>query len=103
MSLEGKTAVVIGASGQHNFGVAIAKALANEGTKVIVSGRRQAPLETLASEIGGIAIPCDMGDEASIQSLFQSASEQAGPVLPLLAAPSDTLRRHQRPSPRPSS
>ena len=80
MSLEGKTAVVIGASGQHNFGVAIAKALANEGAKVIVSGRRQAPLETLASEIGGIAIPCDMGDEASIQSLFQSASEQAGPV-----------------------
>ena len=43
MSLEGKTAVVIGASGQHNFGVAIAKALANEGAKVIVSGRRQAP------------------------------------------------------------
>ena len=80
MSLEGKTAVVIGASGQHNFGVAIAKALANEGAKVIVSGRRQAPLETLASEIGGIAIPCDMGDEASIQSLFQSASEQAGPI-----------------------
>ena len=68
MSLEGKTAVVIGASGQHNFGVAIAKALANDGAKVIVSGRRQAPLETLASEIGGIAIPCDMGDEASIQS-----------------------------------
>ena len=33
MSLEGKTAVVIGASGQHNFGVAIAKALANEALK----------------------------------------------------------------------
>ena len=80
MRLEGKTAVVIGASGQNNFGVAIAKALANEGAKVIVSGRRQAPLETLASEISGIAIPCDVGDEASIQSLFQSTSEQAGPV-----------------------
>lgn len=80
MSLQGKTAVVIGASGQHNFGVAIARAFAADGAKVIVSGRRIEPLKALADELGGLAIACDMSDESSIKALFETATEQAGPI-----------------------
>ena len=65
MSLQGKTAVVIGASGQHNFGVAIARLLAQNGAKVVVSGRRLAPLQALAKDINGLAIACDMSDPDS--------------------------------------
>ncbi|MDA8534255.1 SDR family oxidoreductase [Pseudomonadales bacterium] len=80
MSLQGKTAVVIGASGQHNFGVAIAKRLAQNGAKVVVSGRRLEPLQALAQEIDGLAIACDMSDAASIEALFSAAKAQTGRV-----------------------
>jgi len=80
MSLQGKTAVVIGASGQHNFGVAIARRLAQNGAKVVVSGRRLEPLQALAKEIDGLAIACDMSDAASIEALFSAAKAQTGRV-----------------------
>ncbi|MGB1189943.1 MAG: SDR family NAD(P)-dependent oxidoreductase [Pseudomonadales bacterium] len=80
MSLEGKTAVIIGASGKHNFGVSTARLLAKNGAKVVISGRRQHLLDELAEEIGGIGISCDMNDEASIEALFASAKAQTGRV-----------------------
>ncbi len=80
MSLEGKTAVVVGASGQHNFGAAIARKFAENGAKVVVSGRRPEPLQALAKELGGLAIPCDMTDEGQIQNLFSTAKKETGRV-----------------------
>ena len=47
-TLTGKTAVVLGASGQANFGSAIARRLAGEGANVVVAARRKEPLEALA-------------------------------------------------------
>ena len=102
MSLKGKTAVVVGASGQHNFGVATARRLAEQGATVVVSGRREAPLKALAKEIDGFAITCDMNDEASIESLFNDAKTATGRVDiavnsagALAAAPIATLTREQ--------
>ena len=73
MSLEGKTAVIVGASGKHNFGVSTARLLAKNGANVVLSGRRQHLLDALAEEIGGIGISCDMNDESSIEALFAGA------------------------------
>jgi NAD(P)-dependent dehydrogenase (short-subunit alcohol dehydrogenase family) len=78
--LTGKVAVVIGASGQHNFGVATARRMAKAGARVVVSARRQAPITALAEEIGGAAIPCDISREDQIRSLFEQAEEQMGRV-----------------------
>ena len=50
-TLEGKTAVILGASGEANFGAAVARRLAAEGANVVVSARRMEALQQLAEEI----------------------------------------------------
>ena len=79
-TLTGKTAVVAGASGSSNFGSAIARRLAAEGANVVVSARREQPLRALATEIGGLAVACDVTEESQIEGLFQAAREQYGNV-----------------------
>jgi 3-oxoacyl-[acyl-carrier protein] reductase len=79
-NLEGQTAVIIGASGTSNFGTAIARRLAAEGANVVVSSRRKEPLEALAAEIGGLAVACDVTDEAQIENLFAQAVEKYGSI-----------------------
>ena len=79
-TLTGKTAVVMGASGSANFGSAIARRLAAEGAKVVVAARREEPLRELASELGGLAVSCDVSDEAQIQQLFATAESEYGNV-----------------------
>ena len=51
MLLDGKTAIVYGAAGP--VGSAVARAYAREGAHVVLSGRTRAPLDALASDIGG--------------------------------------------------
>lgn len=78
--LTGKVAVVLGASGTSNLGSAMARRFAEAGAKVVVAARRQKPLETLAEEIGGLAVACDITDEKQIESLFARATDQYGAV-----------------------
>lgn len=79
-TLDNKTAVVIGASGSSNFGSVIARRLAAEGANVVVAARRKEPLEALAAEINGLAVACDITDEAQIEGLFKAASDKYGNV-----------------------
>jgi NAD(P)-dependent dehydrogenase (short-subunit alcohol dehydrogenase family) len=79
-TLEGRTAVVMGASGSANFGSAIARRLAAEGARVVVAARREAPLRDLATEIDGLAVGCDVSDEGQIESLFAAATDKYGKV-----------------------
>ena len=79
-TLDGKTAVVLGASGESNFGSAIARRLAKEGANVVVAARRKEQLETLAAEINGLAVACDITDEAQIEALFSAATTSYGGV-----------------------
>ncbi len=79
-TLTGKTAVVVGASGDNNFGTGIARRLAAEGAHVVVAARRLEPLEKLAEEINGTAVSCDMTDETSIENLFSVAAGHSGKV-----------------------
>ncbi len=78
--LDGKVAVVLGASGQKNFGSSIARRLAKAGANVVVSARREKPLQALATEIDGLAVACDVTDESQIENLFAQAKQAYGHV-----------------------
>jgi NADP-dependent 3-hydroxy acid dehydrogenase YdfG len=79
VSLEGTVALVTGAS--SGIGEATAKALAAQGAKVAVTGRRLERLERLASEIGGsgrtaLAIQSDVADqEQAIAAVDRTVDE----------------------------
>ena len=79
-TLAGKTAVILGASGENNFGSAIARRLAREGANVVVAARREQALQALAAELDGLAVACDVTDEAQIEQLFAAAREKFGRV-----------------------
>lgn len=50
--LDGKSALILGASSEKGIGESIARLFAKEGAKVIVSARRADPLAALARDIG---------------------------------------------------
>jgi 3-oxoacyl-[acyl-carrier protein] reductase len=75
--LTGKRALVTGASG--GIGREIAKALAEAGAKLALSGTRVAALEEVANEIGGAAIlPCDLSDLDAVDKLVPAAEAALG-------------------------
>lgn len=78
--LDGKTALVTGASG--GIGGAIARALHGRGASVGLSGTRTAPLEALAGDLGERAhvLPCDLADAAAVEALPKAAAAAMGSV-----------------------
>lgn len=78
--LQGKTALVIGASGRDNMGQVIARRLAAEGVKVALSGRRLDEIERLAGEIGGVAIAADITRKADNDALAARVGAELGGV-----------------------
>lgn len=76
--LEGKVAVVLGASAEAGTGWAIAERFASEGARVVVAARREAPLRRLAERIGGIAQCCDVADGQAVAELARRAVERYG-------------------------
>jgi 3-oxoacyl-[acyl-carrier protein] reductase len=78
--LEGKTALVTGASG--GIGADIARALHEAGATVGLSGTRVEPLEALAKELGARAhvLPCNLSDPEAVDALPKQAVEAMGSV-----------------------
>jgi len=78
--LEGKTALVTGASG--GIGADIARALHEAGATVGLSGTRVEPLEALAKELGARAhvLPCNLSDSEAVEALPKQAIEAMGSV-----------------------
>jgi NAD(P)-dependent dehydrogenase (short-subunit alcohol dehydrogenase family) len=80
-SLEGKVAIVTGAS--RGIGRAIALGLAQAGADVAVAARSESDLETLVKEIDsegrkGVSIPTDVTDRGQIESLVDRAAGELG-------------------------
>lgn len=80
-ALINKVAIVTGAS--SGIGYATAKLFAMEGAKVVVSGRRQAELNALVTEIEkagsqAIAVAGDVRDERHARALVETAVERFG-------------------------
>lgn len=77
-SLEGKKALVTGATG--GLGSEIARALHAQGASVALSGTRAEVLETLAKELGDrtAVVPCNLSDGEAVDGLPKAASEALG-------------------------
>lgn len=76
MRLQGKVAIVSG--GGTGIGAATARRFAQEGAQVIVTGRRPAPLDAVAEEIGGRAVPGDAADPDHAAAVVTLATEAFG-------------------------
>jgi NAD(P)-dependent dehydrogenase (short-subunit alcohol dehydrogenase family) len=81
MHVKDKVCVVTGAA--SGIGEAVARAYAQAGARGVVvadlktSGDR---LASVASEIGGLAVPADVAQESEIRSLIAAAETRFGPV-----------------------
>jgi 3-oxoacyl-[acyl-carrier protein] reductase len=71
-----RAALVTGAS--SGIGEAVARALAEDGFGVTLAARRVEPLEQLAEELGGLAVPTDVADSAQVRTLVERAVERFG-------------------------
>jgi len=78
--LTGKRALVTGASG--GIGSAIAKALAEAGATLALSGTRVGALEDVAKDIGGNThiLPCNLSDLDAVDKLVPSAEAAMGGI-----------------------
>jgi 3-oxoacyl-[acyl-carrier protein] reductase len=70
LGLQGRTALVTGAT--RGIGLAIARALAGEGTRVAVAARTEADVRRVAGELAGVPVAADLttaeGCEAAIRA-----------------------------------
>ena len=82
--LNGKTALVTGASG--GIGRGIAGALHAQGARVVLSGTRMDALESLRGTLTerAVVVACDLGDRASIDELVKKAEAAASAPIDIL-------------------
>ncbi len=69
MRLQGKRAIVTG--GGSGFGAGIARKFAAEGAQVIIVDINLAAAQTIASDIGGEALSCDVSSGASVDAMAE--------------------------------
>ena len=74
--LDGKTAVILGAS--SGIGWRIAERFAEEGAEILIAARRVGNLEKLAGQIGASMVTCDVSDFADVEALARTAMEKWG-------------------------
>jgi NAD(P)-dependent dehydrogenase (short-subunit alcohol dehydrogenase family) len=83
--LEGKVAVVTG--GNSGIGLSTAKRFAEEGAKVVISGRDQKTLDAAVKTIGGdvLAVQSDVSKLGDIDKLIKAVSQKFGKIDVLFA------------------
>jgi NAD(P)-dependent dehydrogenase (short-subunit alcohol dehydrogenase family) len=78
--LENKVAIVTG--GTSGIGLATAKAFADEGATVFITGRREAELQAAVKSIGGntFAVKADSSRLADLDRLYDTVRDRAGRI-----------------------
>jgi 3-oxoacyl-[acyl-carrier protein] reductase len=77
--LAGKSVLVTAAAGS-GIGSSTARKCLEEGARVVISDKHQRRLAETAAELGVTGIPCDVTDEASVQSLIAAAASELGGI-----------------------
>ena len=78
MELKDRVCIVTGAA--SGIGAATCRAFAREGAKVVVTDVNEAGAQAVADEIGGIAIACDVADEAQVNALVAQTEDKLGMI-----------------------
>ena len=80
--LSGKNALVTGATG--GIGSAIAKTLAKQGARLVLSSTKEEKLKELVAEISGEKnhqiLPCNLSNFTEVEALFDKAEELVGEI-----------------------
>jgi NAD(P)-dependent dehydrogenase (short-subunit alcohol dehydrogenase family) len=79
--LDGKTVIVTGST--KGFGEAIVRRFAAEGAGVVITGRSEAAGKGIEDDIrssggGALFVPADIGDEAAVAALVETAVKEFG-------------------------
>ena len=82
-NLDGKVAIITGAS--KGIGESIARGLAENGAKVVISSRKQEAVDAVAAAfqadgLTAVGIACHVGDEEQLKNLVDKTIEQYGGV-----------------------
>jgi 3-oxoacyl-[acyl-carrier protein] reductase len=77
--LAGKSVLVTAAAGS-GIGSSTARKCLEEGARVVISDKHERRLAETAAELGVTGIPCDVTDEASVQSLIAAAASELGGI-----------------------
>ena len=78
LGLDGRTAIVCGAS--SGIGLGIAESLAGEGANVVMFARRRELLEQQAERLGGLAVPGDVTKAEDLERLVSTAVDTYGGI-----------------------
>jgi NAD(P)-dependent dehydrogenase (short-subunit alcohol dehydrogenase family) len=78
MQLRDQAAIVTG--GASGLGAATARQLAAQGAKVAICDLNAKLAETVATEIGGVAVVCDVSDAAAAEAAVAQAAKAHGPA-----------------------
>jgi 3-oxoacyl-[acyl-carrier protein] reductase len=78
LHLDGRTAIVCGASA--GIGLGIAESLADEGANVVMFARRREPLEREAGRLGALAVPGDVTSADDAERLVQTTVAEYGGI-----------------------
>jgi len=76
--LDGKVAVILGASDPRSMGAATARRFATEGAKLVLAARRADAVGAVAAELGAVAVACDITDEGQLAALAKVAVDAFG-------------------------
>ncbi len=76
MQVAGEVALITG--GGSGLGAATARVLAGRGAKVAILDYDAAKAETVAKELGGLALACDVGNQAEVEKAFTKLHQHFG-------------------------
>jgi 3-oxoacyl-[acyl-carrier protein] reductase len=81
--LEGQVALVTG--GGRGIGANVARELATAGMRVAVSARTPEQIESVASDVNGLAVVADVSKERDVTRMVARVEEELGPIDLLVA------------------
>ena len=81
--LDGHIALVTG--GGRGIGADVARELVAAGARVAVAARTREQVESVAAEIGGLALQVDVSDESSVNEMVARTETELGPIDLLVA------------------